>query len=71
MYYITYQFNESAIITVTAISFSIFKPIPGETDDIMQLTDRQGTTHRLPATSLISIVPVRKVRQRATTPKKD
>ncbi len=64
MYHITYQFNENTIITFTAKAFVLV-------DDTLTLTSRKDDIHTLPADTLISIVPVRNVRRRATTPKKD
>jgi hypothetical protein len=62
MYYITYIFNESAIITVAAKSIAI-------SEEVFSFADRNGVGHQLSPDSLISIVPVRHIRRRSTTPK--
>lgn len=62
MYHVTYQFNETAIITVAAIGVSLG-------NDSLVLQDRSGVSHSIPADSLISIVPVRHVRRRAKVAK--
>lgn len=58
MYHVTYQFNETAIITVTAIGASLG-------NDSCVIQDKQGVSHSLPSDSLISVVPIRHVRRRS------
>lgn len=61
MFHITYQFNESAILTVTAKEVNVGQ-------DYTNFLDRSDNRHALPSDSIISIVPVRHVRRRATKP---
>lgn len=64
MYYVTYQFNETVIVTVTVSEVNIGT-------DYANFLDRKGDRHVIPADSILSVLPVRHVRRRSTTPKKD
>ena len=52
MYYITYKFNESAIITVTAREIA-----SNLESDKISFTDKSDKVHTLLSSSLISILP--------------
>jgi hypothetical protein len=70
MFYLTYRFNETAIITVTVTRINVGYIADAETKVERALTtflDAMGTSHTIESATIISIVPapVRK-RKRGT-----
>lgn len=53
MYHITYQFNETAIITVVALDVRVGK-------DNTSFVSTEGQRHVFESSRLISVIPVRK-----------
>ena len=68
MYYITYQFNETAILTVLATKFGTY-PTKTDGEDRIEYTGADGTRSTFLASCLISIVPYRKFRVRTAAKK--
>lgn len=54
MFYLTYRFNESAIITATAVHFFTTETANGP---LLEFLDRNGQKHQLQASALICITP--------------
>jgi hypothetical protein len=71
MFYLTYRFNETAIITVTvrALSIKTLKTHEQETPlrELAEFDDAMGTRHTIESATIISIVPAPiKKRKRGT-----
>lgn len=70
MFYLTYRFNESAIITVTIARILIDKPIGGDNPPdylLATFTDVTGTSHTIESATIISIVPAPKPKRKRGT----